>query len=439
MTVGETMVDRTLKEITERFASGFPEEAPALRTVGREAEFPLVNSDGSAADVFALWPALLERADCRPIYDQAVDGSEFLIGVEADTWSCVTEVGKGTLEVSVGPRATLHELARDMEEGLTMLKEVVRASGVRLLGFGIQPKTPASENLLTPKRRYHALLETIGPGWLKFCVTAADQVQIDMGQDDIVRQMNLINAASGVIIAVTANSSVYGGSAGRFASGREGLTANMVGEPDRHGSSPRPFADLEEYMRFLAGLKCLCLPDGNGGYRVVGLPFTEYLRQRSLDKDIEETYEEFLFHEHYIWPSARPRSRIGTLEVRPSCQQPADSGWVPSALALGLVESAAVAQSFFEDALGPDYWSGLRQYRKEAVEQGLGASEPIPDFLETVLNIARQGLQRRGRDEEVFLAPAFEMLERRVGHSARARKSVEEGGVKALVEEVSLT
>jgi gamma-glutamylcysteine synthetase len=179
--------------------------------VGREAEFPLVNPDGSAADVLTLWPALLERADCRPIYDRAVDGSEFLVGVEADTWSCVTEVGKGTLEISVGPRATLHELARDMEDGLARLKEVVRTSGVRLLGFGIQPKTPASVGLLTPKRRYHALLETIGAGWLKFCVTAADQVQIDMGKDEIVRLANLINAASGVIIAVTANSSVYGG------------------------------------------------------------------------------------------------------------------------------------------------------------------------------------------------------------------------------------
>src|SRR4028119_336137 len=105
------------------------------------------------------------------------------------------------------------------------------------------------------------------------------------GTTEIVRLANLINAASGVIIAVTANSSVYSGSAGRFASGREGLTANMVGEPDRHGSSPRPFADLEEYMRFLAELECLCLPDGNGEYRVVGLPFTEYLRQRPLKSE----------------------------------------------------------------------------------------------------------------------------------------------------------
>lgn len=439
MTASDRTVDRTLEEITERFASGFPKEVPAFRTVGREAEFPLVNPDGSAADVFSLWPALLNRVNCRPIHDQAVDGSEFLIGVETDTWSCVTEVGKATVELSVGPRETLHGLARDMEEGLARLKEVVQESGTRLLGFGIQPKTPASEGLLTPKRRYHALLETIGSGWLKFCVTAGDQVQVDMGKDDIVRQMNLINAASGIIIALTANSSVYGGRTRGFASGRERLAANMAGEPDRHGSSPRPFADLEEYTRFLSALRCLCLPDGNGGFKAIGLPFTEYLRQRSSDKDIEETYSEFLFHEHYIWPSARPRSRIGTLEVRPSCQQPAGSGWVPSALALGLVESAEEAQSFFEDALGPDYWSGLRRFREEAVENGLGAPEPAPDFLETVLNIARRGLEHRGRDEEGFLSPAFETLERRVGPAAKARKSFEEGGINALVEELSLS
>lgn len=439
MAVRETTVRRTLEEITERFAAGFPEEPPALRTVGREAEFPLVKPDGSAADASSLWPALLDWSDCRPIYDQAVDGSEFLIGAETDTWSCVIEVGKATVELSVGPCATLHELARDMEEGLARLKETVRESGFRLLGFGIQPETPASEDLLTPKRRYHALLEGIGPEWLKFCVSAGDQVQIDVGRDDVVRRMNLINAASGAVIALTANSSVYGGSVGRFASGREGLAANIAGEPDRHGSSPRPFADLGEYVRFLANLKCPCLPDDGGGFRAVGLPFAEYLRQVSSSEEIEEAYKEFLFHEHYVWPSARPRSRIGTLEVRPSCQQPASSSWVPSALALGLVESADEAQAFFEDTLGSDYWSRLRRFRGAAVERGLGAQEPASDFLETLLKIARGGLERRDREEEVFLTPAFEMLERRMEPAARARKSFQEGGINALVGELSLT
>jgi gamma-glutamylcysteine synthetase len=438
MRVREAIVDEALEKITRSFAAGFPAKAPPLRTVGREAEFPLVRPDGRAADVFRLWPLFLEQGGCQPIYDLGTDGSELIVGVEATNWSCVIEVGRATAELSVGPRPTLHELAQDMEEAVLRLKDVVRRAGFCLLGYGIQPKTPASPRLLTPKLRYHALLEAIGSQWLKFCVTAADQVQVDMGQADLVQQMNLINAASGAIIALTANSSVYGGRAGRFASGREGLTANMVNEPYRHGSSPRPYADLEEYVRFLASLRCLCLPDGNGGFKQVGEPFYDYLRREPSARDPYAAYEEFLFHEHYIWPSARPRARIGTLEIRPACQQPAVSSWVPSALALGLVEAADDVESYFEAELGERHWDALLRYRELAVRHGLDAPEPVPRFLETLLGLVGGGLRRRGRKEEAFLAPVYDLLDRWSGPSSRARKLFREGGVAALTEEVSL-
>ncbi len=430
--------DETLEEITRRFAAGFPKEAPSLRTVGREAEFPVVGPDGRAADVFRLWPLFLEGDGCEPIFDRRADGSELLVGVASETWTCVIEVGRATVELSVGPRPTLQELARDMEEAQGLLEGVVRRAGLRLLGYGIQPRTPASPYLLTPKTRYLALLEAIGPQWLKFCVTAADQVQVDMGRDDLVENMNLINAASGAIIALTANSPVYGGRAGRFASGREGLTANMIGEPYRHGASPQPHSDLEEYVRFLADLRCLCLPDGKGGFKGINGSFADYL-QRELSPDPEALYEEFLFHEHYVWPSARPRARIGTLEIRPACQQPPGSAWLPSALALGLVEAADEAASFFESELGEDYWNALLCYREGAVRQGLGAQEPVPGFLGTLLGLAERGLKRRGRDEEVFLAPAFEWLGRRSGPVSRARAAFERRGAEGLLKEVSLT
>jgi gamma-glutamylcysteine synthetase len=439
MRMRERVVEECLEEITRRFAAGFPAEAPPLRTVGREAEFPLVRSDGRAADVLQLWPLFLEQKDCEPIYDRGVDGHELTVGVETQNWSCVIEVGRATVELSVGPRPTLHELSQDMEEALRRLKDVARRAGFCLLGFGIQPRTSASPRLLTPKLRYLALLEAIGPPWLKFCVTAADQVQVDMGQDDLIRHMNLLNAASGAIIAFTANSCVYGGRVGRFASGREGLTTNMVNEPFRHGSSRGPYADFEEYVRFLADLRCLCLPEGSGGFKQIGEPFTEYLRREPSVVDPEAAYEEFLFHEHYIWPSARPRAKIGTLEIRPACQQPTDATWVPSALALGLVEAADDVESYFEAELGERTWDALLRYRKRAVRYGLDAPEPVPRFVETLLELASRGLRRRRQGEDVFLTPAYEQLDRRSGPASHARELFENGGIAALMKGVSLS
>lgn len=433
MQLREASVSRALADITERFAAGFPTKAPLLRTVGREAEFPLVRPDGRAADVFQLWPLLLEREDCEPTYDLGSDGAGILSGVEADGWSCASEVGVSTVELSAGPRPTLHGLARDMELGLGRLTEAVRGVGSRLLGFGIQPRTPAHHGLLTPKKRYSALLEAIGDQWLKFCVTAGDQLQVDVGQDDLVRIMNLMNAASGTIIALTANSPIYGGRKGKFASGREGLTANMVGEPHRHGSPAGPYSDLEEYVKFLAGLKCLCLPDGEDGFRVIGVPFVEQLRRDPALQDPEAAFEAFLFHEHYIWPSARPRARIGTVEIRPACQQPPDSSWVPSALGLGLIEAAGELESYLEDALGKSYWVALQKHRERAVKQGLAAPEPVPRFLDTIVDIAEKGLRCRDEGEEAFLEPVRDRLEWRTGPADEAKALFERRGPAALV------
>lgn len=60
-------------------------------------------------------PVLLGGGGLEPIHDEKDDGSEFVVGVECERWSCVIEVGEGTVEISVGPRDTLHELAGDFD------------------------------------------------------------------------------------------------------------------------------------------------------------------------------------------------------------------------------------------------------------------------------------------------------------------------------------
>jgi hypothetical protein len=62
--------DRSLEQIfaalAERFAAGFAVERPALRTVGREAEFPVVDTNGETVDVRRLWQTLLANPQLEP-------------------------------------------------------------------------------------------------------------------------------------------------------------------------------------------------------------------------------------------------------------------------------------------------------------------------------------------------------------------------------------
>lgn len=426
-----------IAQLTERFVAGFPERTPTARTVGREAEFPVVDAQGRGVDASGLW-SLLERPGRTVTHDVGLDGDRIATGIDAGAWVGVIEVGRCTVEVSAGPRDTLHELAGDLDAGLDAVSAAATRLGGRLLGLGTHPVTPGRAELLTPKARYGALLDAIGEQWLVFARTAGDQVQIDVGRDELVSVMNTMHAMSGPMIALCANSAVHDGGPASHACGREHLAAGIAGEPSRHGAPPRAFADAEEYVAFLAGLRCLCLPDGEGGFVPVGRPFIDHLRETRALHDPDAAFEAFRFHEHYIWPSARPRSHIGTIELRPACQQPSEASWAPTALGLGLVESAADADALLRACFGADPWPAAMRYREQAVARGAAVTDPAPGFLRQVLDVAAAGLRRRGHGEEVLLEPLAERIERRRGPADESRELVTRSGMPALVERFAI-
>jgi gamma-glutamylcysteine synthetase len=423
-----------LSGLLDRFMGSFdPRVAGAPRRVGREAEFPVVTATGEAGDVMALWPVLLEDEDLEAIVEPAIDdGGLLIVGVEAPTWTASVEVGHGTIELSVGPGDDLFELGRPFADGLQRLTTAADRLGYRLLGYGIQPRTPHGPQLLTPKRRYAAMFDAIGEPWSRFGVTASDQLHVEVGGDELIPLTNLLGALSGALIALTANSPVVGGQPSGAMSGREWLMSEVTGEPGRHGASPRPYRDVPDYLEVLGGFRCLFLPAGDG-YTTFEGTFWDYLGDHP-ELTPAEVYGSFLFHEHYIWQSARPRARLGTLEIRPACQQPAAASWLPSALALGWLENAHDVDAYLEERFGSDVFAVLRDHRDAAVAQGLSAVEPCPDFLATLIDLADKGLRRRARGEEQLLEPARDRVARRRGPADVAIQSFEQGGAAAMVD-----
>ncbi len=414
-----------LAAFAEEFASHFPDGIEGPSTVGREAEFPIVDERGRAADASRLWPALVERGAARPYFDVDRDGRPLLAGVESERWCCLAEVGLGTIEIGVGPRRSLIELEADLTEALACVVPAARELGYHVLGYGIQPRTPPSVRLLTPKRRYLTLVDAIGAGWVRWTVTASDQLHVAMARDRLVPAMNAINAASGAIIALCANSPVYGGRVGA-ASGREALSARVTGEPFRNGAVRRAYADVEDYVRACARFRTLFLGDPYGGFTRYDVPLAELLEQRDL------SFDDFLLHEHYLWPSARPRARLGTLEVRPACQQPGAS-FAAAALSLGL----ATAADDVLEIVGPS-WPALVRFRGRAVRDGLAAVEPRSGILSELVAAAERALASRGLGEERYVEEIRERLARRRGPADDARSILVEGGVERLVADRSL-
>jgi gamma-glutamylcysteine synthetase len=422
-------LDATIEALADQFSNRFPETRPWPRTVGREAEFPVVTREGQAADVRRLWDLLLADGDLREHYDS--HNPNLIVGLDGEAYNYELEVGVGTVEIVTRPCQDLFEVQQLTEIAVRRLVRAAATRGWLVLGYGVQPVSPPSLTIMAPKQRYQSLYRAMGAEWLWYTVTASDQCHLAISRPEVVEMLNFGNLIAPVLIAFCANSSIYGGKLSPFCSGREGQMALIDAHEFRHGMPARPFASISDYVRTTSQATYLIVRS-EGDIIPSSQPFTDYLRKHGAD------FPAFLFHEHYIWNSARARTAYGTLEVRPACQQPWAEQMAAMALTLGLLEARPGIMAYIEETLGPDYWTWLRTYHQQAIVLGLAAPQPAPNFLATLLHHAQVGLRHRGRNEERLLDPLFTRLQRKQNPAQRARNIFQIDGLAGLLAHAAI-
>ncbi|MEX1018209.1 MAG: glutamate-cysteine ligase family protein [Litorilinea sp.] len=446
-TAQQARIDAAIDEIADLYVARFPATIAEPRIVGREAEFPVVDAQGQSADVRRLWPGLADSGTFHTKYDT---GREHLVvALEGAEYSYALEVGVGTIEINTRPCADLFTVAQITQQAVSALVHVAARQGNQVLGYGIQPVTPPQLRIMSPKQRYESLYRAMGEAWLWYTVTASDQIQIDIHRAELLHMLNYANLITPLIIALCGNSPVYGGQLSPFCSGREGRMAQIQASEYRHGMPPRPYASIADYVAAVSESTHLILhaeslrgtaPGGSPEdwaphhdsapqQAVVpgSRPFTQHLLEHGAD------FDAFLFHEHYVWNSARVRVAYGTVEIRPACQQPWSEHMAAMALSLGLIEANGPISDYLVDALGPDFWHVMRSFHSQAIARGLQAPQPVPDFLQTVVELAEAGLRARGQGEEEFFAPIRRRLERRENPAQRARRVFQVDGLTGLL------
>ncbi|MFZ1754237.1 MAG: glutamate-cysteine ligase family protein [Caldilineaceae bacterium] len=418
-----------LQALTDEFTAAFPQKLRGPRTIGREAEHPLVDANGAFVDVSELFPALAAPGDLTPKYDSAYP--DLLVSLSGPEFSYALEVGKGTIEINTRPCADLFQVEQSYQAALSRLVDAAAARNWRVLGYGIQPVSPPSLPLLTPKQRYEALLERMGDEWFWYAVTASDQAQIDIARPELLTQLNTGLLMAPVIIALCANSPVVGGQLLGFASTREGHMCSTTPFDQRHGMPVTAYDSIEEFIARLAKLDVLLRREGTYLLPDWGR-FDEKLRAGPVE------FDDFLLHDHYIWHSARLRTAYATVELRPACQQPASESMVVSALCLGLVEAAEAIHAFVTERLGPNYWLRMRSWHRSVITSGLAAPEPAQDFLEGILRLAEEAVAARGLGEEIYFAPLWQRLEKKEDPAQAARRVFLQKGMEGLLDFVQV-
>ena len=398
-----------MKSRSDRFARHFPESLEHPRTIGREAEFPVVHADGTAADVRPILQTLFAQGGL-----EAKREGDLITGLDSPGAEYSLEVGWGTVEVITGPHADLHALKQAHEAATARVVAAAAQHDAFVLGVGTQPITPGTPALLSPKERYKVLLDTLGELWLWFTVTASDQVHVDTCLSELASLTHLANACAPVTVALCANSPLHGGQPTGFASSREGFMGRIEGIGGRHGMPAEPVVSVEAWIEHLCRQPFL-IDKVEGVYSPGdGRPFSEHP---------DPSWERFLVHEHYCWNSGRPRAAISTLEWRAACQQPPDEHMAAAALQLGLTEAAPTVACLL-DEVG---WPGLRAWHEQTVREGF--CEPRRGLLADIVAACEEGLAARGLGEEVYLGAVHKRVERREAPAAETLRRWQDGSL----------
>lgn len=419
------------ESLANRFAAGFSASSPGWRSVGREAEHPVVDAHGRAVDIADLWTALAEPGDMKAKYE-----GDLLVQLDGDRFSFAAEVGKGTIEIVLPPSEDLFGIQANYEEARERLLFAASRFGFRVLGYGIQPITAPTREFMAPKQRYGTLMDIIGDSWLWFTLTASDQVHVAIGRDEIVPYANLTNALSAVTVGLCANSPVYLGQEHGVCSAREARMATIYAEHHRHGMPAAPARDLPHYIEQIA-VQPFLMERIDGLTRVYGRPFVEWLEAHG-GADAPGSFEAFELHDHYIWNSGRPRNRHGTLELRSACQQPPHEHMAAATLGLGMVAAAPALAKLLDERLGAGAWEAMRQWHHDVIRVGLAAEEPAPGLLHAILDRIEDALWQRGRGEERLLVPLRKRADARENPAQRALDTLRGRGLAAMIDQVSL-
>jgi glutamate--cysteine ligase len=326
----------------------------------------------------------------------------------------------GQFELSGAPLRTIHETCDEFHSHLALMERANDGFDIAWLGLGINPLYGVVDVPVMPKERYRimrAYLPSHGSMSLEMMFTTATvQANFDYASEaDMVEKMRVALAASPVVSAIFANSSLSEGKANGFVSRRMHIWQHT--DPDRTGMLAMAYDEDFGYRRYIEW--ALDVPMffvvRGGEYRPAnGITFRSFIEagcgaERATLKDFER-------HLTTLFPEVRLKR---FLEMRGADAVPPGLTCSLPALWKGLLYDAESRAAAW-DRVRIHPLAAREAARADVARRGLAArdgEEPMLDLARDLAQLARDGLRRirhagrRDPDETGFLDPVFQQLE----------------------------
>lgn len=442
-----------------------PTERKKENYVGIEVEMPIVALDGSATSYTVAQNCMQVAIEEFHLQPERLDvNGKCYSAVHEETGDVFSfDCSYNNLELSLGKAKDLAELENRFKKYVSFLNQELEKSGHLLTGMGINPGYQVNRKDFIETGRYQMLKQYLAKSkeWQEGmyfhdyssfgAYASASQVQLDVEKDELI---SVIQAFSKVepVKAVLFSNSVLESEPDLL------CVRDLFWEHSTHGINPHNIgafeckpSSIQELVEYIASTSIFCT-EREGHYLYFHpMPIVEYLQ---TDRVEAEYFEQGEAHSYTLQPQMEDLEYLrtykfvdltfrGTIEFRSVCCQPLQETMTVAAFHLGLMEKVGELDRLLEQD------TVLYQHGYSEVElRKLMNGRKWPNFVDKValqrlcvdvLDLAKEGLLKRGFGEEKYLLPLYDRARTLVSPGRKYVEEKERGrAVADLVREYSL-
>ncbi|MCO5556144.1 hypothetical protein L7F22_009688 [Adiantum nelumboides] len=404
----------TKKDLVEYLSSGcVPKEEWRIGTEHEKFGFELETLRPIRFEQIA---SLLEGIAGRYSWDKIIEDG-LIFGLKKDGKS-VTLEGGGQVELSGAPLKNIHETSAEISSHLSEVTDIARELGIGFLGCGFQPKWLLGDMPMMPQDKINVMRNCFDisgeTGYDVMVRTCTVQVNLDFeSEEDMV---NKYRAELGlpcnlcIATALFSNSPFMEGKPNGFVSYRSHLYLGT--DDNRTGMLPFVFDEdfgFEKYVDYALDVPMYYARHNDRLINCCGMSFRDYIAGKlPILSGAKATLKDWGNHLTQLYGEVRLKK---ILEMRGADVGPARQLCALPAFWVGLLYDETSLQAALK--LIEDWTPEERQMLREKAPR-LGLKVPFRDSLlrhvaQDVVKLAKEGLQRRGFNEEEFLDQIVEV------------------------------
>ena len=424
--------------------------------IGIEIEVPIINLNKKPVDFDIVHKITdnfkKEFSDFSP-NGIDYDGNTFSLKNPNNSDIVCYDCSYNNIEFAMGREKDLFTINNRFIEYYNYVKEEFEKYNYTLTGMGINPYRRYNKEIPIPSERYLMLYHHLKsfnkyndipmhfhnyPGYGMF--SSASQVQLDVHYNDLIKTINTFTKIEPIKAILFSNSVLM--------DENKHLTCfrDALWEYSTHGINPHnigmydvDFEDIDDILNYLETLNIYCVMRDGAYINFETINLLEYFNKDSIKGDI---YDKKGYRQIEIKPNINDIYYLrafkfinltfrGTVEFRSICTQPISDTMSVAAFHLGLKEKIDELHEF----ISKDRVIFHKGYTASELRKLLIQDE-IPSFINkkklckltnNILNIAKDGLNKRGLGEEIFLKPLYNRVKYHTNPGKEMIKSLHDG------------